>query len=424
MPQDFTVKPANVGEAFLRGRSQTKSLRQQEAQTQLAEKKLTAFDEDRAAAKKASQAAATKEEQDNLLRMFGADAMQITESYGEGSKAALAAAQSKVKQYTDMYAETGDERYLQAADNLQAAVKGGVDNVIQMSGGVANAYMRRLGEDPEFLKPQSGQTTKEWSNPDVGVNPETNKPEYFITNQVTAETKWLGAGPEAAPDEVALARDKAQAAVEGRAAGEAAASKIPGTSEFAEAEKIKQGEIKAQQAAREARYDLVKMRDDAKELLTEVDAGSLGMSGFLKGWIPGGEAMTQRQLIEGFEERIALRQMQEMKRLSPTGATGFGQLSEKELNTLKHSLGVLNPNMKPEAFNKQVKRIMKHFDRAVRLMDLEYMEPVRREKGVVYEPEELKSMAKSFAMDAISAGFDQKEVIELLRKERLLEGIE
>lgn len=156
MITNFNIQPANPAESFMRGRSQAIGIKQQKTASKQAEQNLATSEYGLERQKQQDQNQQEVDWENSMYRKFGTDAMFITEAYGDSPQAALSAAQSKVKEYLDLYAETGDESYLKGADTLQGAVKSGVDGVINITGAVANKYMGYLGEKAQ--KQQEGQS--------------------------------------------------------------------------------------------------------------------------------------------------------------------------------------------------------------------------------------------------------------------------
>lgn len=405
MASKYEIQPVDVGASFLKGRVQQQQMRANE----------------RAEAReiRADEAAINQE----LLGQFGNDAGFILDAYGTSPKAMLAAAQGKVREYSDKYLETKDPQWLEAADNLQGAIKQGPDAVAQMTSAVANEAIRAgaMGPGGEVGKKPT-QTTKAWTNPDVAVNPESGKPEYFITNQATGETKWLGKGPEEQPDEVGEAVRKAQALADLEVETAQRMAKTPGTAEYDRLQKASEAEKKAGQATSDLRYQMVRNKGEAVSLLRDISAGSTGFDGFIKWLIPGSKAFTDQARVRELENHIALGALQELKEKSPTGATGFGQMSEKELKLLTEAIASLDSKMGDYQFKSQLEKVISHYERSIAMLDFEHMNPPRLERGRSYSPEEKTAVARDFAQMAIDAGIPADDVVAMLRMERLYNG--
>ena len=73
-----------------------------------------------------------------------------------------------------------------------------------------------------------------------------------------------------------------------------------------------------------------------------------------------------RSLVTTLKSGVALNAMLRLKEASKTGATGFGQLSEKELALLISDIGALDPDTTaPDIFAKTVDRIKQRYVRVV-----------------------------------------------------------
>lgn len=69
-----------------------------------------------------------------------------------------------------------------------------------------------------------------------------------------------------------------------------------------------------------------------------------------KGWLEAKDVIVSR---------LAVDKMAELKALSPTGSTGFGALSQKELETLQKQLGSLEQSQSPRDIQKNITQILR-----------------------------------------------------------------
>ncbi|MHA6684505.1 hypothetical protein [Mesorhizobium sp. A556] len=140
-------------------------------------------------------------------------------------------------------------------------------------------------------------------------------------------------------------------------------------------------DLAAQAAAKEQdRLNAAKTRSDADKAETTMDAtasvldilknadtpatGTLSRPFALYSGTPAGKV---RSYVSTLQSGVALGAMTRLKEMSSTGATGFGALSEKELDLLISDIGALNPdNTEPEIFQKTVERIQ---NRSKRIAD-------------------------------------------------------
>jgi len=75
-------------------------------------------------------------------------------------------------------------------------------------------------------------------------------------------------------------------------------------------------------------------------LYTDTDWTTTGLGSFAKDF-PAFDAMSWAEKKQTIVSRLALGKMMELKAASPSGATGFGALSERELNVLETEFGSL-----------------------------------------------------------------------------------
>jgi len=87
-----------------------------------------------------------------------------------------------------------------------------------------------------------------------------------------------------------------------------------------------------------------------------------GFFGKASSFIPGTSAYDQVADVEFLQSNVALNAMSELKELSPTGSTGFGALSEKELRVLTDKYANLNPFTSPELFQSNLKQLQGEFN--------------------------------------------------------------
>jgi len=87
-----------------------------------------------------------------------------------------------------------------------------------------------------------------------------------------------------------------------------------------------------------------------------------GFFGKAASFIPGTSAYDQVADVEFLQSNVALNAMAELKELSPTGSTGFGALSEKELRVLTDKYANLNPFTSPDLFQKNLKQLQGEFN--------------------------------------------------------------
>jgi len=87
-----------------------------------------------------------------------------------------------------------------------------------------------------------------------------------------------------------------------------------------------------------------------------------GFFGKAASFMPGTSAYDQVADVEFLQSNVALNAMSELKELSPTGSTGFGALSEKELRVLTDKYANLNPFTSPDLFQSNLKQLQGEFN--------------------------------------------------------------
>jgi len=81
-----------------------------------------------------------------------------------------------------------------------------------------------------------------------------------------------------------------------------------------------------------------------------------------------------RALAETLKGRITIEKMQALKDASKQGATGFGQITEKELTLLQNSLDAINLDSDPETLRSTLIEVMDHYMEVQRQKQLGYEE--------------------------------------------------
>ncbi|WP_273721710.1 MULTISPECIES: hypothetical protein [unclassified Bartonella] len=84
---------------------------------------------------------------------------------------------------------------------------------------------------------------------------------------------------------------------------------------------------------------------------------STGLIAWLKSLMPGTEARGADRVVQALRSHIASNRIEELKSLSRTGGLGLGNVSDKDLDMLKDSLGALNIDMNVELFARSLSQI-------------------------------------------------------------------
>lgn len=98
---------------------------------------------------------------------------------------------------------------------------------------------------------------------------------------------------------------------------------------------------------------------------------SIGVPGMVLGKFSSTQATDLRNALTDIIAPNVIETLNEMKSQSKTGASGFGALSEKELDIVKGSMGLLKPDMSANAMQRQLAKIETHYKKARAYMNNE-----------------------------------------------------
>lgn len=121
-----------------------------------------------------------------------------------------------------------------------------------------------------------------------------------------------------------------------------------------EEESIKANQLKKESALR----DLDRLLGSKEQIgiidraISQVDPWTTSQGGIISRFFAGPQSKDLEQNISTIQSNTALQTLMDLKSSSPTGASGLGALSEKELELLTTKMRSLNPEQSPE----QVKR--------------------------------------------------------------------
>jgi hypothetical protein len=98
------------------------------------------------------------------------------------------------------------------------------------------------------------------------------------------------------------------------------------------------------------------------DVLATLDNASTGLTGSVAARAnPQGTTAEKYRKLETLKSMIAIDKMIEMKKNSPTGSTGFGALSEKELAVLQNAIGNLDPSQSNEVLTRELGKVRDFF---------------------------------------------------------------
>ena len=109
--------------------------------------------------------------------------------------------------------------------------------------------------------------------------------------------------------------------------------------------------------------DLELAQASAKRIIDNIQYG--GARGIVSRKVPGSDAYKLDQAILNLADQNLLRKLMQMKSTTPTGASGLGQLNQKEGDALRGAYGPLN-FMLPDATLETANRIVKQLEQSIK----------------------------------------------------------
>lgn len=133
--------------------------------------------------------------------------------------------------------------------------------------------------------------------------------------------------------------------------------------------------VRQQKAAQEAQAALeaqLAQIDSAADygaaIQTDINQIRAGLSGWTTGtagWagqhVPGTDAYDQRLLVEGLKAKLGIDKLREMRAAAKSGASGMGNLTEKELDRLESAIAKIDMGGTKGAMETALKEIEKHY---------------------------------------------------------------
>jgi hypothetical protein len=155
---------------------------------------------------------------------------------------------------------------------------------------------------------------------------------------------------------------------EARKAGLVEAARVSSREEAQQAIDAPKQKMATARAIMEIDQKLSQMED----VLENTTSTNTGLAQAVFKWVPGSSQQAREATIDTIKSSIALEGMQQLKRESPTGSTGFGQLSNKELGVLENRIANLASSQNADAFKKNLQAVMDSYRRTRGLLKLEY----------------------------------------------------
>ena len=113
--------------------------------------------------------------------------------------------------------------------------------------------------------------------------------------------------------------------------------------------------------------EFVRIKDDVTTLMGDEYMASGITGAVFARWLPGSDARDRDRIIQSLRANLGLEAIAELKRLSNTGSTGLGQVSNLELNALQSAIASLDVSMSEEAQMRSLEKIFNHLDRAQKM---------------------------------------------------------
>lgn len=135
-----------------------------------------------------------------------------------------------------------------------------------------------------------------------------------------------------------------------------------------EQEKKQQEMQKAQDAwnSRKGEAEMILQKID--EALPTIDNFSAGFGSYTKS-IPGTPAMNLKSKIDSIVSNLGLSKLMEMKNNSKAGASGMGQLSDREMTLLTSAIASLNQAQDAKALKEQFLKVRTHYSNLLQMMN-------------------------------------------------------
>lgn len=134
-----------------------------------------------------------------------------------------------------------------------------------------------------------------------------------------------------------------------------------------------------------------------------------GALGEVAGRVPGSNAYDFRQALQTLKGQVMLGVLQKLKSVSPTGSSGFGQLSNAEGDTLRNSI----TNLEAAQSEGQLKSAL---DKVISTMQGSKERLTRGYERIYGEQPQIKSYAKSQQGSAPPGGLTQDDIDAELRR--------
>lgn len=125
--------------------------------------------------------------------------------------------------------------------------------------------------------------------------------------------------------------------------------------------------ITAQEGEEAARAyeEAVLIQDDLLSIEDSLGFKTSGATGAAASVVPGTDAYVHNQRIESLKSKLGLGKLAELRRAAASGASGMGNLTEKELMVLQDSLGKLEIGLPQDEQRRVMENISKYYMKAI-----------------------------------------------------------
>lgn len=105
--------------------------------------------------------------------------------------------------------------------------------------------------------------------------------------------------------------------------------------------------------------------NEIRALTARLTPMTTGLIGSVVKYVPGAEALAVREQLQSAAGRLALDKLQELKRLSTTGASGLGATTERELKMLERAVASLDQAQSDRDLIAASNKIAKYYERVI-----------------------------------------------------------
>jgi hypothetical protein len=231
--------------------------------------------------------------------------------------------------------------------------------------------LQQMSRDPQFHQQytQAGETGKlEATTSNLGMRAQALKVLGENGLPITEENiqMILGGQPQiTSPVQPTGVQKPLQQTPQGSQTPSTSNPYIQGSKQYTDWEKTQKEDQKNKEQKIKELKSIQTDNDIAMEAINDLESKITPLTtGFIGGTtknIAGSPAYDLSQLIDTVVSKISIDKMMEMKRASKTGATGFGQLNQNELDLLKASVRSLKQSQSTEQFKSNLQKVKKHF---------------------------------------------------------------